>query len=185
MKTLFSTFFLIFLSSVSVTKAQEVPIQIQNVCSEEGQKSLKESLDPRLRKAIEEWSAVEIYENLPVRIPEIWIIHQFDYNGRDKPETKEKQVWLGLGWKCYDAEVIIALGLFANDPNVIVEITRLSGAESHIFYKDMEVVKFPKFKKGSNKGYYSTTIPVLENQKNSPRRKSWLIRLPSKLLKKL
>lgn len=111
-------------------------------------------MDARIKKFTTGWSAWEIYKSKRVIIPDSWILHSFEFDGEGDIERAEKQTWLALGWKGYDAEAIIALGLFGDSKIVQAEITRLGGAEIHVCYRGKEIVKFPVYKKGLAKGYY-------------------------------
>ena len=111
-------------------------------------------MDSRLLKFTAGWSAWEIYKGKKVIIPDSWILHKFEFDGEGDIERAEKQVWLALGWEGYDAEAIVALGIFAENVHVQAEITRLGGAEIHVLYNGKEVVKFPRYLFGVAKGYY-------------------------------
>lgn len=123
-------------------------------------------MDARIVKAMADWSAWEIYNGKKVIIPDVTLLYYFEYLPSDKPVDQwEKQAYLAVGWKGYDMEAIIALGIFGSaatdNTNVVdVEITRLGGAEMHILKDGVERVKFPAYIKGIAKGYIGFPMVV-------------------------
>ncbi len=119
-------------------------------------------LDPRIEQYTKVWGAWEIYRGQKVVIPDSWVDRYFEYLPLDKPNDAEKQAYVNLGWKDYDEEVHIAIGLFGPDAlkpvggTVMAEIARMGGAEIHVTYNGKEIVKFPAYRKKLEYGYYVT-----------------------------
>jgi hypothetical protein len=110
------------------------------------------------------WSAWEINKGDNVSIPDVWIERSFTYINTN-PEYNEKQIYLNIGWKNYDAEATITLGIFGNpvlDNSsciISVEIERAGSDEIHISYKNQEIVAFPQAQLGNiTYGYFGTTF---------------------------
>lgn len=121
-------------------------------------------IDKRLLPFLDGWMADEKWQGKTVKIPDIWPLHYFEYLP-DKIEDREIQLVLAVGWKDYDIEMIITIGIFAENtnsinPTIVCEVSRHGGTEMTLYRNNKKIVNFPfkRWWESIQPGYFAFKI---------------------------